>query len=225
MSANNIWNIVAAFTVTLMTIVAVSLNEQHITVAVLVVVVGLFYLQTLNVGLLSIRARTSEKEANTDPLTGLNNRRGYGKETATYNRRQQHLYPNQHALMVLDIDNFKSINDTHGHDVGDEVIKDLANTLRSVMRTDRDVIARVGGEEFSVHVHGVTRMQARRLAVRLRRTVERRQGPVPYTISIGLVTDIYGSARQWGKAPKLADEMLYHAKQNGRNRVSWTEVN
>jgi two-component system cell cycle response regulator len=126
--------------------------------------------------------------------------------------------------MVLDIDHFKRVNDTYGHDVGDLVLKGFAAQLQEIVRGG-DLLCRLGGEEFVVVMPGVDATEATRIAERARRTTESRDfgvdgaaGSVSITVSIGLA--------QWqeGWDPvqlyRRADRALYLSKAAGRNRVT-----
>ncbi|GHC51033.1 cell signaling regulator [Alcaligenes pakistanensis] len=153
-------------------------------------------------------------ERNTDPLTGLNNRRGMAavlqqwKETDT-----------PFSVLTVDIDHFKRINDTHGHDIGDLVLSFLADTMRACTR-ETDLICRVGGEEFCIFLPDQDIDQALQLAERLRILISETNSPAgsPITISIGLAHwPVH--AREHSTVLKLADAALYKAKRNGRNRV------
>ncbi|PAU86967.1 GGDEF domain-containing protein [Pseudomonas sp. WN033] len=158
-----------------------------------------------------------------DELTGLPNRR-YILEVlerllAASDRQQQPL-----SLMMLDTDHFKLINDRHGHQVGDQSLKLLADTLRSRLRT-QDYAGRLGGEEFLVLLPNTQASGARELAEQLRQSIEQtrfltRDGrPLTLTISIGLCCLEPGSELDSQQAISRADQALYLAKQNGRNRV------
>ncbi|MFD1698629.1 diguanylate cyclase [Halopseudomonas phragmitis] len=158
-----------------------------------------------------------------DELTGLPNRR-YILEVlerllAASNRQQQPL-----SLMMLDTDHFKLINDRHGHQVGDQSLKLLADTLRSRLRT-QDHAGRLGGEEFLVVLPNTQASGARELAEQLRQSIEqstfltRDSRPLTLTISIGLCCLEPGGELDSQQAISRADQALYLAKQNGRNRV------
>lgn len=155
--------------------------------------------------------------ASVDPMTGCINRRELYERVEKMEKRLSG------ALLMLDLDKFKQINDSYGHDVGDEVIKDFAHRLKNLVRSD-DWVARVGGEEFVVWLPGIKRMDAIKLAERLRTDIEKAQVVqgdlvVQYTVSIGLrivEDDISELFDTWMKA---ADNMLYKAKTEGRNRV------
>lgn len=153
-------------------------------------------------------------ETQTDPMTGLFNRRGLAMTLETVEQLHQ-----QFSAITLDIDHFKSINDTYGHDIGDEVIKLLAEQIRHNAR-ESDILCRVGGEEFLVLLPETQLVEAEMIAERLRKNVETRglPGIRPITISLGVA---YWNKQQGEpeKALKRADEALYQAKKEGRNRV------
>jgi diguanylate cyclase (GGDEF)-like protein len=128
-------------------------------------------------------------------------------------------------MLMLDVDLFKKVNDTYGHDAGDEVLRVLAE-VGSAACSKLDVFARWGGEEFVAALPEKTTEQARVVAERLRAAFERqdfahtwRTGPaIPFTVSIGVATRAPGE-RDLDAILKRADQALYKAKGNGRNRV------
>ena len=128
------------------------------------------------------------------------------------------------AVVMADIDHFKRVNDSHGHLVGDEVLKATSAALRSTLRTE-DLLARYGGEEFIVVVRGIDLKSAAYVAERLRAAVERkpvRCGDVDIaaTISAGVSSlACCGAAPTPERLIGIADERLYRAKESGRNRV------
>jgi two-component system cell cycle response regulator len=151
----------------------------------------------------------------TDPLTGLRNRR--------YVRRHLEgvLRSGGAAVLLLDVDRFKSVNDTHGHAAGDVVLREIAERLRTHLRS-ADVVARYGGEEFMVVVAGAAAEEGRLVAERLRAAVA--QDPIAaagrlldVTLSIGVAGGPAGTAADALVA--AADAALYRAKNAGRNRV------
>jgi diguanylate cyclase (GGDEF)-like protein len=165
---------------------------------------------------------TMEGLANTDPLTGLRNARFF----EAYLEEQFNLAARDGdsiGLIMLDVDRFKEFNDTFGHPAGDEALRALSRTLRSVLRTS-DVVARYGGEEFIVALHHATLEQALLVGEKVRAAVEETVveiGPgryARYTASLGVVaTDTHRVDRKGLVA--LADAAMYRAKSNGRNRV------
>ncbi|KAB0623101.1 diguanylate cyclase [Castellaniella defragrans] len=174
--------------------------------------------QRLRGGLLEAygRVRTQMGElysaANTDPLTRLGNRRGLETALKALDERRQPF-----AMVVLDIDFFKRVNDRHGHDVGDRVIAGVADLMRAQARQE-DALFRLGGEEFLVVLPATDLDGALRIAERLRAGMERARmlGDEVVTLSAGVAAWDGGAAEQTLKA---ADQALYRAKQGGRNRV------
>jgi two-component system cell cycle response regulator len=167
-------------------------------------------------------AASLEVQATTDPLTGLHNRRYFEQALeeylAEFNSRKSPL-----GLLVFDLDHFKKVNDTHGHDAGDMVLREVALRLRAITR-DNDVVARIGGEEFAVITPYATTEQLMNVAERYRTMISALNvqiGKVVLkpTISIGVATNSDGTdnAHDFFKA---ADRKLYQAKREGRNRVA-----
>ncbi len=163
--------------------------------------------------------------ATTDVLTGLANRRHFferaGQELARVRR-----YGGQVALLLLDADHFKRINDTWGHAAGDEVLRRLAGVLREVPRST-DLAGRLGGEEFGVLLPGTDLDAARVLAERLRECIEAQMfqfdgEAVRVSASFG-VTVLHPDDEAFDSAMARADAALYAAKFAGRNRVRWRE--
>ncbi|MCA1952967.1 MAG: PleD family two-component system response regulator [Hyphomicrobiales bacterium] len=157
-----------------------------------------------------------------DPLTRLHNRR------YLHSQLQALLADNAHrgaalSLLVIDLDHFKAINDQHGHDAGDDVLRECADRLRKIVR-NIDVIARFGGEEFVIVMPDTESFAASRVAERLRAAVESEPvriaggNTVRVTASIGVATGI-GDRTNAKALFKQADEALYAAKKSGRNCV------
>ncbi|ASR43609.1 hypothetical protein BEN78_09715 [Xanthomonas citri pv. mangiferaeindicae] len=159
-----------------------------------------------------------------DPLTGLANRRAAdgALQALTADGRPA-------ALLLLDVDAFKSINDRFGHDIGDAALVEVARCLREACDAD-DVVARWGGEEFLVARGDTSRMAAFALAEHLRRQIERlrvddgRGGTLPLTVSTGVssLPVFPGDTPRWQDAIRVADRALYVAKRAGRN--AWAGV-
>lgn len=171
----------------------------------------------VGIGLLHSTIGRLRRDVQTDPLTGLHNRRGLDLAVELWRGEQRPF-----ALVALDIDHFKRINDTHGHDVGDRVLQELARLMGESSR-ENDVLCRVGGEEFLMLLPNASVEVAAQVAERFRALVERT--PIE---PVGRITVSLGVAH-WpqdgsgiDKVLKCADEMLYHAKQCGRNRVETT---
>ncbi|MBB6113512.1 diguanylate cyclase (GGDEF)-like protein [Rahnella inusitata] len=168
----------------------------------------------IGISLLQKKIGKLKFETQTDPMTGLFNRRGLAMTLESVVQLRQ-----QFSAITLDIDHFKAINDSYGHDIGDEVIKSLAEQIRHSAR-ESDILCRVGGEEFLVLLPGTPLAEAGMIAERLRQNVETLMLPgiKPITISLGVA---YWNQQQGepDKALKRADEALYRAKKEGRNRV------
>lgn len=156
-----------------------------------------------------------------DPLTGIANRRGFLSESELVAKRQKE-NPQLAAVLLIDLDNFKSINDRFGHAVGDKVLKVFAETATNCVRPS-DFVGRLGGEEFAAVLHNVGRERALVIAERIRTAFADATTvvdgiPVAATLSIGLV---YSNDTKFD-VPELlvqADQALYRAKQRGRNRL------
>lgn len=158
--------------------------------------------------------------AMTDPLTGLLNRRAMDHRLAVEMARNQR-HGTGFAVVMMDLDHFKRVNDTHGHDVGDEVLRRLAVRIREVTRED-DAIARWGGEEFLLMVHSSDSVDAAAVAEKVRDIVAARPfrtsaGELPITISLGVA--IHEGTETVEQTVARADKALYQAKADGRNRV------
>lgn len=166
------------------------------------------------------KVRDGLRMAITDPLTGIYNRR-----FATEKLAQIAGGPDEFAVLMLDLDHFKQINDQHGHAVGDQVLTSIAQSLKSNLR-DGDLLARIGGEEFLIALPGASPGQAIGTAERLRRIIDTMKIrapatslPVKVTLSIGLVHN-NGVAVSIDTLMAKADAALYRAKSHGRNMVS-----
>jgi two-component system, cell cycle response regulator len=158
-----------------------------------------------------------------DALTGLNNRRYFETHFAAL-VEQAADRGRALSMMILDIDHFKSVNDTHGHDAGDKVLKGFAERVRRVIR-NADVLCRLGGEEFVVVMPDTPIDVAGKVAERVRAAVERDRFPVAeegraivVTVSIGLAER--GDDTGPDGLFRRADRALYRSKSEGRNRVS-----
>jgi len=173
------------------------------------------------------RVRTGLQAAVTDPLTGLFNRR-YAETHLKRIADQAQATGRQYALMVLDIDHFKSVNDTYGHPAGDAILRSLAARLRSNFRAI-DLLARIGGEEFLIAMPNTSTDQAHIAAERMRRLVNDtpfnisgQDQPLNITVSVGIA--IERAHERSSETPDdlfaCADQALYVAKASGRNMVS-----
>lgn len=160
------------------------------------------------------------QRASTDDLTGVLNRRALREAAVPFVERTQR-GGEQLAVLLLDIDHFKSINDTHGHLAGDAVLRQLAGLLQAQLRRDA-LVTRFGGEEFALVVPVADAQAAARVAERVRDAVARQpfdigSGSLRVTVSVGLAML---TGRETLEATlQRADEALYRAKGAGRNRV------
>jgi diguanylate cyclase (GGDEF)-like protein len=160
-----------------------------------------------------------ETQAYADPLTGVANRRSFDGELA---RAVESAYRtgNPIALLTLDIDHFKKINDTWGHGVGDQALQVVAEALRRVASGDDDVVGRLGGDEFVVLMR-TDRPGARRAADEVRAAVAEIKtlpcGPPGLSIGVALLPDHAGTVIELGAA---SDAALYEATQGGRGRTA-----
>ena len=159
--------------------------------------------------------------AETDPLTNCFNRRALMEKLEQEMDRAAR-YATMLTGMMIDIDNFKQINDTHGHLVGDRVLKQLSNLLKREQRSV-DIVARYGGEEFVVLLPETTSAESRNFAERILRRVATHEfgesgRPVRVTISIGIASYPGERVTDGESLLRLADNHLYRAKSDGRNR-------
>lgn len=172
--------------------------------------------------LLQKRIDHYQTQSTTDALTGLMNRRSMDETLIRWTEEQQ-----QYAVLLIDLDHFKSVNDTYGHAIGDEVLKYLAESMRMHSRP-QDICCRYGGEEFIMLLPNTTEAEAYRTAENLRQHLENTESPCgrPVTMSGGIA-----AYPQAGTVPHViierADQALYQAKHQGRNKVKlyYTEEN
>lgn len=196
----------------------------HLVVLIIIVdMIGLFFLHTYVQETRRLRYSlvhkniTLSKEVATDTLTDIPNRKAFNE----YIEEKLHEYKAQGKMFtfcLVDIDWFKSINDTYGHDVGDKVLKEIASMLKHSIR-ENDFIARYGGEEFAIFLDNVAKIEGLKMAERIKSSVANGRFSIneQISVSIGL-----SNPKPDDTARELfirADEALYKAKDNGRNRV------
>lgn len=170
-------------------------------------------------------SRALNELAERDGLTGLYNRRRFD-ELMEKLWRQSRRDQSQFTLMLLDIDHFKAFNDLYGHQAGDDALKRVAEAITHWAQRPLDFAARYGGEEFALVLYGPAQDSSRDLPEQVRRAIEDLKIPHaesstgPWlTISIGVAVISAGAKRSLAGAIQLADEALYQAKEEGRNRV------
>ncbi len=176
------------------------------------------------INLLSFEALKLAEEANYDPLTGLLNRRQLYRILSDIADLAK-LSGNPFTLAIIDIDNFKQINDKYGHIVGDCVLREVAQIMKKTFRKS-DYLFRYGGEEFLVIMPSTTLEEGLKALERFRRNVERHRFSLDskecpkVTVSIGVCGD-YGRHEDIKTYIECADRKLYEAKRMGKNRVVW----
>jgi diguanylate cyclase (GGDEF)-like protein len=169
---------------------------------------------------LSERSQTLEHAALTDGLTGMQNRRYFDDALREYIEEFRRI-EKPIGLMILDLDHFKQVNDTHGHHIGDEVLRAVANCLKNLTRY-HDIVARLGGEEFAVVAPNLDNDHLVKLAERIRKAIASMPVVVGnvrlrVTASVGLA--VWDGKESADEFYRRADRMLYEAKRLGRNRV------
>ncbi len=161
-----------------------------------------------------------KEQASTDPLTGLYNRRQF-EILAHQSLQTAERYGTPYSAAMIDIDFFKKVNDTYGHEAGDIVLKKLSETLKATLRKS-DIIARFGGEEFVIFFSQTSPSGGYSASEHVRSAVEKMtvivdEQQIPITVSIGVSG---GQASDLNLLIKQADEALYYSKQSGRNQVT-----
>jgi diguanylate cyclase (GGDEF)-like protein len=169
----------------------------------------------------ALRLEDLEKEAKNDGLTGLLNRKTFCSQMENVLSRLDGRYPC--AVILLDLDHFKKINDTHGHPAGDDVLRKVSNVIRKTVRKV-DMAGRYGGEEFVIYLHNADRSHASQVAERLRLMIRKTrfvydQRELGVTASLGIAC-YPGDGRTGGDLIRNADVALYISKQDGRDRTT-----
>lgn len=167
------------------------------------------------------RMRELQRQAHHDPLTGLKNRRRFEEDLHVELARSRRERTNG-ALLMLDLDNFKNVNDTLGHPAGDRVIEGIAEVLRSRMR-ETDILARLGGDEFAIVLPRCGAQEAEAVASAIANAIRqhdsRSDGVPPITASIGIAMFGAGTAAGSESVMSDADAAMYRAKEAGRDAV------
>ena len=158
-----------------------------------------------------------EKLVVTDQLTGAFNRRRFD-ETLIAEMKLESRVARGLALIILDIDHFKLINDNHGHDTGDKVLKELVKVIQGTIRQS-DFFFRIGGEEFALISYAEEPAQLETLAEKIRAEVDAHEFPRVGRVTISVGAGQYMPGDDYSRLYKRADKALYAAKEEGRNRV------
>jgi diguanylate cyclase (GGDEF)-like protein len=223
--------IIAVFVMRLVGIASGSVDMRSLTdsnqVQGLTFLASIVCLMILSLGLVIMTKERSDERnrvlAMQDELTGLTNRRSIldalDQQLAMAQRNGQPL-----SLLMLDLDHFKRVNDSHGHPAGDEVLRRVSGGIRSRLRT-QDIVGRYGGEEFLAILPGTTVDGAVQLAEDLRQSIAAERidigngRTISITLSIGVCGGIPAPAQHCEELIAAADQALYRAKENGRDRV------
>lgn len=206
------------------------INSHGVGIGIILEALTLAFIISHRIKILEdIRSKQDElkKQASTDPLTQLYNRRYFIAE-GRYKIEKAKANETALSVMTIDIDHFKRVNDTYGHNVGDLVLIAVASVFQNCSR-DNDLIARFGGEEFVILLPGADHTKAHECAERIRQAVEKHsvkisdELTVQITVSIGVAEIAIASLESIDAALNRADKALYQAKALGRNRVCAAE--
>jgi diguanylate cyclase len=158
--------------------------------------------------------------ARTDSLTACLNRGAFTAKVSALLTQQQARAAG--ALLMIDADNFKSINDMFGHEAGDEALTIIARSIRAVLR-GCDLVGRMGGEEFGVFLPGADEQATTAIAERIRRSVDQAEfmpGGIQRPLSVSIGGAVFIGKTSFSELFRIADQRLYGAKQAGRNRAA-----
>lgn len=186
-----------------------------------------FLFFTMKLRELAIAHHELARHASTDGLTAVLNRSAFTTLVEAYLADTRRLEKETHgALLVVDADHFKSINDSYGHDKGDEALRIIAGAIKGMLR-NVDLVGRIGGEEFGVFLPGAAPDQAATVAERIRVSVtsaEFAPDGKRYDLSVSVGGAAFARRLPFGDIFRIADQQLYLAKQRGRNRTSVAPV-
>lgn len=200
-------------------------NRPDVSLPLLIAVFGISMAALLGALVLiwsrNERMQELQLQASQDPLTGLKNRRRFEEDMRTEIARSRR-DGSEGALLMLDLDNFKQVNDTLGHPVGDRVIADIAGVLRARMR-QTDVVARLGGDEFAIVLPRCSVAEARgvgtEIATAVREHAPDEEAVPPITVSVGIAMFGPDVAADLESLEEEADAALYEAKRAGRDAL------
>ena len=200
-----------------------ALRHGMVSATVLPIILAgpLFFLLSLKLRELAIANHRLSDLASLDGLTGCLNRRAFTDRT------ERRMSAGGGALLVVDADHFKAINDSFGHDRGDEALRLIAAAIRSVLRSD-DAVGRLGGEEFGIYLAAAGRASAAEIAERIRAAVAAvvfiPAGGKRHPLSVSVGCAVHERPAGFRELFGLADQNLYAAKKQGRNRIGLTAV-
>lgn len=235
------WRVSVLYTVFMIgpAVIIMTITRTHLPVVFLFLLYGLYlpiiasrgnreYWDALeNEHLLKVKSEEIEKLSRIDGLTGLYNRR-YFEEI--FNQQWKTAARNAIPISIIigDVDYFKTVNDTYGHQAGDAFLQEIARLLGRIIKRETDVIARYGGEEFVILLLNLDTGETRKLAEQIRSEMENLRFPyegqhISATISLGAASCIPGKQSQKEEFLKAADEALYRAKNLGRNHVIFSD--
>ena len=197
-----------------------------ISATILPIIIGapLFFYFSLRIRGLAIANARLGRVARTDSLTACLNRGAFTSRIETWLRDPASASCG--ALLMIDADHFKAINDLFGHDKGDEALTIIARAIRSNLRNG-DIVGRMGGEEFGVFLPGVTQFQAQTVAERIRKSVEEadfRPHGERRDLSVSIGGAAFVETTSFSQLFRIADQHLYGAKHAGRNTASVAQV-
>lgn len=163
--------------------------------------------------------------ASTDGLTQVMNRSAFSTLVEAYLTEIRDLHV-RGALLIIDADNFKAVNDRYGHDRGDEALVTIARSIKAILRAP-DIVGRIGGEEFGVFLPGATPDQAEIVAERIRQSVSDAKflpAGAAHHLSVSVGGAIFDGPLPFNELFRFADQQLYQAKRTGRDRVALAPV-
>jgi diguanylate cyclase (GGDEF)-like protein len=164
--------------------------------------------------------KKEKEEKNTDHLTGLLNRRAYEKEIEKFEKKYL-LFDSSYAIIFLDIDHFKCINDNHGHDCGDSVLKTFAQILKKLTR-DEDKVIRYGGEEFVTLIRYDDKKEVLKYVKRIKNLIDKNKfvfNDIKLKIKFSAGATLRENYDSYTDTVNTADELLYKAKRSGRDKI------
>jgi len=180
---------------------------------------GMFLIISLTVSRLRTAHAREQTLSRTDPLTGVFNSR-YFEDLVKGEISRLARFSEPFSFVYLDLDNFKVVNDSHGHDQGDELLRTLTQAIRSNIR-ETDAIARMGGDEFGILLTRTDASQCRVVMDKLTSIVSQKvSARWPVTLSAGALTFL-SAPESWDAMVKAADALMYRAKRDGKNKVAF----